>query len=93
VTTGSASRTCSTTPLKTSTHPEVLVRRSDGRKEFDNILLIAPGEASATSTSQNWTTLGVVFWAYGFGGFHILASYPPPHLDSPFTRSWSQDSN
>jgi len=30
--------------LKAGTHREVLVRRSDGRKEFDNILLITPGE-------------------------------------------------
>ncbi|HXH09641.1 MAG TPA: hypothetical protein VNP04_07765 [Alphaproteobacteria bacterium] len=30
--------------LKASKHPEALVRRSDGRAEFDNILLITPGE-------------------------------------------------
>jgi hypothetical protein len=30
--------------LKTGKHPEALVRRSDGRPEFDNILLITPGE-------------------------------------------------
>ncbi|MEW6745514.1 MAG: DEAD/DEAH box helicase family protein [Planctomycetota bacterium] len=30
--------------LKAGKHPEALVRRSDGRKEFDNILLITPGE-------------------------------------------------
>ena len=31
--------------LKGGKHPEALVRRSDGRPEFDNILLITPGEA------------------------------------------------
>ena len=30
--------------LKAGKHPEALVRRSDGRPEFDNILLITPGE-------------------------------------------------
>lgn len=30
--------------LKTGKHPEALVQRSDGRTEFDNILLITPGE-------------------------------------------------
>lgn len=30
--------------LSTGAHPEALVRRSDGRKEFDNVLLITPGE-------------------------------------------------
>jgi hypothetical protein len=30
--------------LKTGKHPEALVRRSDGRPEFDNILLVTPGE-------------------------------------------------
>ena len=30
--------------LKAGKHPEALVRRPDGRKEFDNILLITPGE-------------------------------------------------
>ncbi len=30
--------------LKIGKHPEMLVRRSDGRAEFDNILLITPGE-------------------------------------------------
>lgn len=30
--------------LKTGKHPEALVRRSDARAEFDNILLITPGE-------------------------------------------------
>jgi hypothetical protein len=30
--------------LKGGVHPEALVRRPDGRKEFDNILLITPGE-------------------------------------------------
>jgi hypothetical protein len=30
--------------LEAGKHPEALVRRSDGRKEFDNILLITPGE-------------------------------------------------
>lgn len=30
--------------LKSGRHPEALVRRPDGRKEFDNILLITPGE-------------------------------------------------
>lgn len=30
--------------LKHGKHPEALVRRSDGRREFDNILLITPGE-------------------------------------------------
>ena len=30
--------------LKSGRHPDALVRRPDGRKEFDNILLITPGE-------------------------------------------------
>lgn len=30
--------------LANAKHPEALVRRSDGRREFDNILLITPGE-------------------------------------------------
>ena len=30
--------------LKAGKHPEALVRRSDGRPEFDNILLVTPGE-------------------------------------------------
>lgn len=30
--------------LKAGKHPEALVRRSDGRAEFDNILVITPGE-------------------------------------------------
>jgi len=30
--------------LKAGKHPEALVRRSDGRSEFDNILLVTPGE-------------------------------------------------
>lgn len=30
--------------LKAGKHPEALVRRSDGRAEFDNLLLITPGE-------------------------------------------------
>lgn len=30
--------------LKSGKHPQALVRRSDGRAEFDNILLITPGE-------------------------------------------------
>ncbi len=30
--------------LKAGKHPDTLVRRSDGRAEFDNILLITPGE-------------------------------------------------
>jgi hypothetical protein len=30
--------------LKVGKHPEALVRRSDGRPEFDNILLVTPGE-------------------------------------------------
>jgi hypothetical protein len=30
--------------LKTGKHPEALVQRSDGRFQFDNILLITPGE-------------------------------------------------
>lgn len=37
--------------LKSGKHPEALVRRSDGRKEFDNILLITPGRVSPTNTS------------------------------------------
>ncbi|MGE5590763.1 MAG: DEAD/DEAH box helicase family protein [Bacillota bacterium] len=31
--------------LKAGRHPEALVRRSDGRADFDNILLITPGES------------------------------------------------
>lgn len=30
--------------LNAGKHPEILVRRSDGRAEFDNVLLITPGE-------------------------------------------------
>ena len=34
--------------LKAGKHPEALLKRSDGRSEFDNILLITPGEGLST---------------------------------------------
>jgi hypothetical protein len=45
--------------LKTGKHPEALIRRSDGRTEFDNILLITPGEGLSAQHLAEFEDSGI----------------------------------